>query len=94
MINHHPFTVGIVGPTSRRQSYSFKSVEIAGDGTASSITVHKSGALQHQGRPNSTFQVGRCYKECLNYIITSPYYVRFIDSLAIVDDTSLPSILT
>lgn len=49
MMEHHPESVGIVGPTSKGQSYSFKSTQIAGEETASSITVHKSGTLQYQG---------------------------------------------
>lgn len=85
MVEMHPVHVGVVGPTSRGQSYSFRSKSISGNGTAPCITIHRTGTLQYQGKPDSSFEVGKCFRECIEYILSSSIAARFISSLAIID---------
>lgn len=80
-----PENIGIVGPTSSGQSYSFRSRNIiGGSGTGPCLTVHISGTLQYQGKPDSAYEIGKCFKECLESIMNSSSSGRFINSLAVV----------
>ena len=80
-----PENVGIVGPTSSGRSYSFRSKDIVGSsGTGPCSTVHVSGTLQYQGKPDSANDVGKCFKECLESVMNSSSSGRFINSLALM----------
>lgn len=86
LADSHPEHVGIVGPTSRGQSYSFRSIGAqSSNGTGPCITIHKSGTLQYQGKPESAFQVGRCFRDCLYHIMESSSCVAFLKSLAVAE---------
>jgi hypothetical protein len=89
MSENCPPNIGIVGPTSTGQSYSFRSRDIvSGRGTGPAITIHRSGTLQYQGKPDSAYSVGRCFKQCIDAIMNSSSVVRFINSLAITENSS------
>jgi hypothetical protein len=89
MSENCPPDIGIVGPTSSGQSYSFRSRNIvSGMGTGPAITIHRSGTLQYQGKPDSAYSVGKCFKECIDTVMSSSSVVRFINSLAVIENAS------
>ncbi|EKD16455.1 hypothetical protein MBM_04924 [Drepanopeziza brunnea f. sp. 'multigermtubi' MB_m1] len=69
-----PPHVGISSPQAKAQSYSFRSRGImTGNGTGPSITIHRSGTLQYQGKPENAYTVGKCFKECIESICRGFY---------------------
>jgi hypothetical protein len=80
-----PPHVGISSPPTRTQSYSFRSRNITGGrGTGPSITIHRSGTLQYQGKPENAYIVGRCFRECIDSVLTSKSAPRFLNSLGVI----------
>lgn len=82
-----PSEVGIVSPTSNSQNYTFRSRNLTGgEGTGPSITVHKFGTLQYQGKPESASAVAKCFKDCIYAVMESELVSLFVNSLALVRD--------
>jgi len=88
MAENPPENVGIIGPRTSVKSYSFRSRDIvSGAGTGPAITVHKSGTFQYQGKPDSAYTVGRCFRESIEKCMQSSDATKFIKSLAVLRDT-------
>lgn len=89
MMKTCPANVGISPATQSSQNYSFRSRDITeGTGTGPTITIHRSGTLQYQGKPDTTYAVGSCFKECIMSIMLSKHASQFINSLCIIRDLS------
>lgn len=84
-----PTNIGIVSPTTNGQNFTFRSRSLTGgEGTGPSITVHKFGTLQYQGKPESVFIVAKCFKECIDTVMKSDLSSLFINSLALIQEVS------
>jgi len=80
-----PSHVGITSPVGTAQNYSIRSKDVVTDhGTSSSITIHRMGTLQFQGRPEYTMVVGRCFKSTIDAVMASASSARFLNSLALI----------
>lgn len=80
-----PDNVGIISPTSNSQNMAFRSkASSGGGGTGPAITIHRFGTLQYQGKPESAYTVGRCFKECIYAVMSSKVVSSFVNSLAVV----------
>lgn len=88
MATNAPDNVGIVPPSLKSKNYSFRSRDISGGGTGPSITINVSGTLQYQGKPDSAYSVGKCFRESIESVMTSTSAARFIKSLAILREMS------
>jgi hypothetical protein len=88
MASSAPSNVGIVPPSLKSKNYSFRSRDISGGGTGPSITINVSGTLQYQGKPDSAYSVGKCFKESIESVMASSFAPRFIKSLAILREMS------
>ena len=74
-------------PKTGSQSYSFRNLSITyGKGSGPSITVHRSGTMQSQGRPEHVRLVTKSFRNCLEAVMSSPSAHRFISSLGIIRD--------
>lgn len=84
-----PPDVGISPATQSSQNYSFRSRSITeGIGTGPTITIHRSGTLQYQGKPDMVYAVTSCFRECIINVILSRHASQFINSLSIIRDLS------
>jgi len=88
-----PQHAGIVSPISTSQNYTFRSrLLTSGEGTSPSITIHKFGTLQYQGKPESANIVARCFKDCIYKAMESHSSSIFINSHAVTRDIKHDSI--
>lgn len=84
-----PERVGVSHSRSTSQSFSFRSKNHSiGGGSGPSITIHRSGTLQYQGKPQHAYIVGNCFKQCLDATMHSASSGRFIRSLGIIKKLS------
>jgi len=85
LAKHTSVCASISSPRSTSQNFSFRSNIITdGAGTGPSLTVHTSGVIQYQGKPQSIYPVASSFKSCINMIMTSEYSHKFVTSLGIV----------
>lgn len=81
--------VGISPATQSSQNYSFRSRNITeGIGTGPTITIHRSGTLQYQGKPDTAYAVSSCFRGCIMSVMLSRHASQFINSLCIIRDLS------
>lgn len=91
MADTSPKCVNISHPVSTSHNFAFRSPRLrAGSGTGPSITVHTSGSMQYNGSPLSMSEVVGCFRECIHATIKSQDGVRFLRSLCIVREFSVP----
>lgn len=82
---HCPPTARISAALSTNHNYAFRNSQlVSGLGTAGSITVHSSGILQYQGKPQDIKLVASSFRDCILSIMDSEYSLRFIKSLSVL----------
>jgi hypothetical protein len=80
-----PSHVGVSHSRSTSQSFSFRNkMHASGGGSGPSITIHRSGTLQYQGKPENAYKVAMCFKECIYAAMESRSVHRFVNSLGII----------
>lgn len=76
-------------PKTGSQSYSFRRLSITyGIGSGPSLTIHRSGTMQFQGRPEYVRSITSNFRNCIDATLASDQAHRFISSLGIIRDVS------
>jgi hypothetical protein len=84
-----PVDAAISPPKTNFQSYSFRRLSITyGVGSGPSLTIHRTGTMQCQGRPEYIRSITSNFRECINNVLVSDQAHRFISSLGIIRDVS------
>lgn len=80
-----PPSATISFPTSGAHNYTFRCSELrGGGGTGPSITVHTSGIIQFQGKPQAIRLVVSSFKDCIDATMSSTNSMMFLRSLVVL----------
>jgi hypothetical protein len=86
-----PNSATVSSPTSGAHNYTFRCSALrGGQGTGPSITVHTSGIIQFQGKPDSIGLVASSFKDCIDAVMSSKNSMAFLRSLVELRRVQIP----
>jgi hypothetical protein len=85
-----PPSATISFPITGAHNYTFRCSELrGGGGTGSSITVHTSGIVQFQGKPQTIKLVTSSFRDCIDTAMSSSSSMAFLRSLVVLRKVSV-----
>ena len=91
MSESHPESVTVSHPVKGGQNFTFRCSALrGGGGTGPSMTVHTSGVIQYQGKPQFISLVASSFRDTIVAVMTSANSMRFLKSLALIRTFDLP----